>query len=124
MSNQIERINGVRFENLTPHEVVIMDSENNIVAKIPPSGKIARVATREKVVGNINGVPIVTTEYGAVEGLPDPQPGTVYIVSLVVLQALAGKRHDVVAPNTAPRGVGAVRDSQGRIIGTRSFIVL
>jgi hypothetical protein len=76
------------------------------------------------VVGNINGVPLVTTEYGEVEGLPAPQPGTIYIVSLVVLQALAGKRNDVVAPNTAPTPLGAVRDSQGRIIGVRSFVVL
>jgi len=114
----------VRLINLTPHEIVVFDSSDNVVLRIPPSGQIARVATHEKVVGSVNGVPLVTTEYGAVEGLPDPQPGTIFIVSLLVLQAMAGKRKDIVAPNTAPTPLGAVRDAQGRIIGVRSFVTL
>jgi hypothetical protein len=120
-------ITGVKLVNLTPHEVVVFDANNNVIAKIPPSGTVARVVTREKIVGSINGIPVVATEYGDIDSLPDPQPNTVYIVSLLVLQALQARgerRSDVVAPNTAPTPLGAVRDSQGRIIGVRSFVTL
>ena len=114
----------VKLVNLTPHEVVVLNDANNVVLRVPPSGQVARVSAQEKVVGTINGVPLVKTEYGEVQGLPDPQQGTIYIVSLLVLQAMAGKRSDLVAPNTSPTPLGAVRDAQGRIIGVRSFVTL
>ncbi len=117
------KLENVKLINLTPHELTVYDASNNVVLRLPSAG-VARVATREKVIGNINGVPVVTTEYGEVEGLPAPQPNTVYIVSLLVLQALAGKRNDLVAPNTAPTPLGAVRDAKGQIIGVRSFVTL
>ena len=127
MTNQIERINGVRFTNLTPHEIVILDGQNNVIAKIPPSGTVARVESGEELISEINGIPVYRTTYGVVTGLPEPEPGTVYIVSIVVLSALKEKgidRKDVVAPNTNPSKHGAVRDSAGKIVGVKSFIVL
>jgi hypothetical protein len=114
----------VKLVNLTPHEVVIYDVNNNVVLRVPPSGQVARVTTEERVIGAINGVPLVKTVYGEVQGLPEPEPGTVYIVSLLVLQAMAGRRSDLVAPNTSPTPLGAVRDEQGRILGVRSFVTL
>jgi len=122
----MKNITNIKLVNLTPHELTIYDA-NNVVLRIPPSGQVARVTTREKIIGSVNGVPLVTTEYSAVEGLPDPQPGTMYIVSLIVLQALKSQgitRDDVIAPNTAPTPNGAVRDSKGQIVGVRSFVVL
>ena len=113
--------------NLTPHEITILDENNNVVLRLPPSGTIARVTTRETQVATINGIPVYKTEYGEVEGLPDPQPGTIYIVSLLVLQALKARgidRNDVVAPNTSPSPMGAVRNEKGQIIGVRSFVIL
>jgi len=120
-------MNNVKFTNLTPHEIVILDDQNNVIAKIPPSGTVARVETKEELVAEINGTPVYRTTYGVVTGLPEPEPGTVYIVSIVVLSALKEKgieRKDVVAPNTNPSKHGAVRDSKGQIIGVRSFITL
>jgi len=117
----------VKLVNLTPHEVVVYDAAGNVVLRVPPAGRVARVATREELVGSVNGVPVFKTTYTEVEGLPEPEPSTVYIVSLLVLQALQAhgiKRGDVVAPNTSPTPNGAVRDAQGRIIGVRSFVVL
>jgi hypothetical protein len=113
----------VKLVNLTPHEVVVLDA-NNVVLRVPPSGQVARVAVKEELVGTVNGVPVYRTTYGAIEGLPEPEQGTIYIVSLLVLQAMAGKRSDLVAPNTSPTPLGAVRDAQGRIIGVRSFVTL
>jgi len=116
----------VNFVNLTPHEVVVYAADGSVL-KIPPSGRVARVTARETQVGTINNIPLIKVEYGDVEGLPEPKENTIYIVSLLVIQALTARgvqRSDVVAPNTGPGPHGAVRDSEGRIIGVRSFIVL
>jgi hypothetical protein len=120
------KLENVNLVNLTPHEIVVyLDSGN--VLKIPPSGLVVRVTARETQVGIVNGIPVFKTEYGEIQGLPEPKENTIYIVSLLVLQALRARgveRSDVVAPNTGPGPHGAVRDSEGRIIGVRSFIVL
>ncbi len=113
----------VKFVNLTPHEIVIFDNEGkNIIKRIPPSGQVARVSVKRTKVAEIGGVPVFRTEYGEVEGLPEPKEGTVYIVSILVLQALRGRRKDVIAPDTSPQSV--IRDDQGRIKGVRAFTVL
>ena len=111
----------MKLINLTPHEVTIYDESGNVRLRIPPSGQVARVKPVQVKVGEVNGIPVFKTEFFEVEGLPDPQPNTIYIVSLLVLQACP-HRKDLVAPDTSPSG--AVRDSEGRIIGTRGFQVL
>ncbi len=112
----------VEFVNLTPHEVIVFDEEGkNVLLRVPPSGQIARVEVRRELVGDVNGIPAVRNEFGEVTGLPEPCEDTIYIVSLIVLNALGGKRKDVVAPDTSP--AGAVRDEEGRIIGVRAFVV-
>jgi hypothetical protein len=119
------KLENVNFVNLTPHEVVVY--ADGSVLRIPPSGRVARVTTKEVLVGTVSGVPVFKVDYGEVEGLPEPKENTIYIVSLLVLQALRARgveRNDVVAPNSGPGPHGAVRDSEGRIIGVRSFIVL
>jgi hypothetical protein len=109
--------------NLTPHEITIYDQTGQeIVLRIPPSGKVARVSISAQTVGEINGVAVRKTTYGDVQDLPDPQPDTVYIVSTIVLIALQSKgitRTDVVSPDTSPDS--AVRDSQGKILGVKYF---
>jgi len=118
--------------NLTPHPINIIRGDQKIT--IPPSGKVARVQPKQQVVGFINvqdtEIPIVRTEFGEVQGLPEePEPNTIYIVSTIVLQAIANNpelaekfRGKVVAPDTSPSG--AVRDEQGRIIGVKGFQIL
>jgi len=106
---------------LTPHEITIFDEKGQVKLKIPPSGRVARVKSRQVKVGEVNGIPVYKTEFTDIENLPDPQPNTIYIVSLLVLQACPHRR-DLVAPDTSPQG--AVRDPEGRIIGTRGFQVL
>jgi len=60
----------------------------------------------------------IVGEDGDVEGLPEPQSNTVYIVSTLVAQAVP-HRDDIIAPDTSPQGV--VRDSEGKIIGVKRF---
>lgn len=113
--------------NLTPHPIVVFSSTSGEKIAEYPSRGVARVKTYEKQVSEINGVPIVQTEYREVEGLPEtPEENTVYLVSLVVAQALQAEKEKwsghILVPNTAPTPLGAVRDEKGRIIGVRSFV--
>lgn len=115
----------LKFVNLTPHALTVVDGHGNTILSVAPSGTVARVATTQTVVGNVGGVDVVRTVFGDVDGLPAPQPNTIYIASTLVLQALKANgvdRDDVVAPDTSPASV--VRDAGGNIIGVRRFQVL
>lgn len=108
--------------NLTAHTINVFLEEKEIAF---PSQGLARVRTEEKEVDKINGIPVVKTVYTDVEGLPEPEKNTVYLVSTLVLQALKAngiERSDCLAPNTGVSG--AIRDDQGRIIGTKGFQTL
>ena len=101
--------------NLTPHALTFV-GESSLVVK--PSGQVARVACRTVQVGSVScggiDIPLTATEYGEVEGLPEPSENTIYIVSLLVAQRCR-ERRDVFIPNES------VRDEQGRIVGCRSI---
>jgi len=102
----------VQMINLTPHAI----KEVNSGRTFEPSGTVARVSvTYEKVADMDGGIPLYRAKYGAVEGLPEPQPGTVYIVSGLVFEAT--DRPDVIAPGNL------VRDEQGRPVGCDGFKV-
>ncbi|WP_077616859.1 hypothetical protein [Caenibacillus caldisaponilyticus] len=110
----------MKIVNLTPHSINLMpNGADGTEIIIPPSGTVARCATNRVQVGtvDIDGVTISInrTQFGEVEGLPDPQPDTVYIVSSLVAQAVKGQRVDVLIVDDA------VRDDQGRIIGARAL---
>ena len=97
--------------NCTPHSVTVAGRE------IPKSGTIPRVAVSSVDDGDIDGIPVVRTVYGAVEGLPEYQEGVTLIVSVLVLSALNGIRLDCVAPDTSP--ASAIRNDAGQIVGVR-----
>lgn len=101
------------FVNLTPHAITVEG-----LGTIPASGQVARVETRRCCVGSINGARLVSQTLGEVQNLPGPREGVVYVVSALVLSALAGKRRDVVAPDT---GADAVREN-GQIVSVRGFV--
>lgn len=72
-------------------------------------------ATRSYVQGGLlpgTDLPLTLMRYGAAEGLPDPVPGVVYLVSQLVVNACLDRR-DLVFP------AGLVRDAEGTIIGFR-----
>lgn len=115
----------MNFINLTPHTVNVVDDSGNTIISVAPSGTVARVTTQQTVVGNVGGVDVVRTVFSDVDGLPAPQPDTVFIVSTIVLQALRANnvvRDDVVAPDTSPQS--AVRNADGQIAGVKRFQVL
>lgn len=122
----------MRYVNLTPHNIVLVpaaDSGETTRVILPPSGSVARVRwTRAPVCFALGGLVVgrltdIRPDPSApIEGLPDPAPETVYIVSLPTLLALAAagaRRPDVWAPDTET----ALRDA-GRVIGVTGFLRL
>lgn len=101
--------------NLTPHPIAIYANrtlEEGPREVIPPSGTVARLATIELGTGlatEFGSYEMV--EYGHAHDLPARQPGTAYVVSLVV--ALAVHRDDLYAPYVE------VRNAEGTMVGCR-----
>ena len=98
--------------NLTPQEVTLCGM------RIKPDGTLARVTMTRKQTGqlDIDGtiVPIYSTAYGAVTGLPRPNDGVGYIVSALVRSA-APDRRDIYSP------ADLVRDAAGIVTGCNSL---
>ena len=108
-------LNNLDIINLTPHSISFVGDDGSTIITIEPCGSLARVsASTEKTGAVINGIPVTRTVYGAVEGLPEPKDGTVYVVSSIVA-ARCPDRDDVFIPNES------VRDSEGRIVGCKSL---
>lgn len=131
--------------NCTPHAISITDGP-----VFEPSGIITRVAssfektTQECIISagsgsacieardsgfcssectqplRFDGVAVFEQRFGTVIDLPEPVPGTVYIVSAMVLSALAGSRPDVVAPATGHPA--CVRNDKGHILSVPGFV--
>lgn len=72
----------MKIVNLTPHPVTVAG------ITIEPSGVVARVSTTTVDAGSLdfNGtkIPLTTTAYGEVQGLPEQRDDTVLIVSSLV----------------------------------------
>jgi len=110
----------MEWVNLTPHLIRLITPDG--VVEIPPSGQVARVGEVRKKAGEVEGLPVFAVEYGEVEGLPPSRPGTRYLVSRPVLDALRARgvqRPDVFAPDT---GAGAVRNEKGEVVGVKSLL--
>ena len=103
----------VKIKNFTPHEVVVLNDQYEVVARFPSEGVI-RLSEERLKIGDANGIPIYKKSFGGSESLPPEEDGTVYIVSLPVAQAFPS-RSDFIVPDQL------VRDDQGRIIGCRAF---
>lgn len=100
--------------NLTPHAINFLREDNSVLATVEPSGTITRASQTRERVSEVNGIPVNQCSYGAVTGLPDPQPETIYLVSALTAQACRN-RSDVFIVDDA------VRNESGQIIGCRAI---
>ena len=107
----------MRIINCTPHDINIIVERGTLT--VPKSGIVPRVSTKAVLVDTLLheglAIPVQTSVMGELEGLPPEEAGTVYIVSLLCLEA--GKkigRSDLVSPDT-------LRDDKGNIIGCKGF---
>jgi hypothetical protein len=101
------------IKNLTPHALTLVSETGT---ETFPSEGLARCAQATQSAGDHEGIPLVNTVFGAVDGLPDPEPGVLYVVSALV-RAAVPSRTDVASPGDL------VRDSAGAVIGCRCLVV-
>lgn len=110
----------MKLVNLTPHELRFFTNEGNLI-KLSPSGVVARVDTHAKKIKTIDiggtDLPIYSVTYSNVNHIPEPEEGTIYVVSSIV--AMHANRDDVMSPNTSKET--SIRDSNGYLIGVNSL---
>ncbi len=127
----------IKFVNLNPHPMRLRLNVANLAAE-PDSTDIvveprrgadgkpqpARVSTTPGgSLVPIDGMAAFDrTAYGAVDGLPEPQPDTIYLVSALIAgrPEIAG-RDDVFVPGTGPKD-GTVRDANGHVYAVTRII--
>lgn len=103
--------------NLTPHTVNICTEDGDIECSFKSEG-VARASQVAVPFGDVNGIELVEMRFGPTVDLPDPEAGTVLIVSAITASAAKaeGRSTDdlVLTADT-------VRDKDGRIVGCRRF---
>lgn len=117
--------------NLTPHPIsFLVNEETGECLKVQPSGIVARAGSRRIQVQAVNGLRVVRQVLGAPQELPEPEEGTIFVVSGMALQAMrdlgesdrdtSGRvGRDVFAPDTGP---DAIRDHTGQIVAVRGLV--
>jgi len=113
-----------KIVNLTPHPINLVG-----LGEIKPSGKPVRLEEKTEIIGSITisaaenpnthtavVIPLIQKKLGRIIDLPEPQGGTVFIVSLPVAQV--AHRTDVLAIGES------IRDEKGNIIGAKSLAVM
>jgi hypothetical protein len=99
--------------NLTPHPLSVYTLDGSTLLHTIPSTGMARASETRVTCGEVEGVPLTSVQYGETTGLPDPVPGTIYVVSTIT--ANASPRADVYVPGEM------VRDKEGRIVGSKGL---
>lgn len=100
---------------MTPHPIMIVDEEDQVVKTIPASGQTIRLKASTVDAGwTVDDIRVTKTKFGNPEGLPDYEFGTFYIVSQLVKSALPS-REDLLVPAEVQR------DTNGNIIGCLSL---
>ena len=119
----------MKLVNLTPHDIVFYDRDDSIlggtlrlgakpVKIVPPSGIVCRVSSTEGMTGMaVHGVPVCEKRFSYISGLPEPETGTLYVVSAIVAIYAAQylDRTDLVTVNEL------VRNSKGAVMGCCSL---
>lgn len=100
--------------NLTPHAITVQAADGSRMT-FAPSGQVARVATLESVVGEYDGIPVITRSMGEAQGLPEE--GTPCIVSAMVASAVPGRK-GVYAPDS---GSTAIREN-GQVVAVTRLV--
>jgi len=108
--------------NLTPHDVNLYDKSGENIVETFKSRGIARASQRIEEAGTLDGeYPLVKIIYGAPTDLPEYEKGTYYIVSSLTAEAArCYGRVTIDLLLTAE----LVRNTEGQVIGCRSFAIV
>ena len=110
----------IKLINLTPHDVNILNMDGELKIKIETDGVARCSITRFREMSikmDDREIRVNKTKFGNVDGLPDPQDNTWYIVSKPVAEALKHKRADLLIADQVMR-------DNGRIIGCRALAII
>jgi hypothetical protein len=100
--------------NCTPHQITICDEYGNVTRVLGSSSTVIRLKADTIRIGEIDGIPLTTTQFGEAQGLPEYRDGVFLIVSQLVKAAFPDRK-DLLVPSEI------VRDKNGNIIGCRSL---
>ena len=108
----------VKLVNKTPHQVtlVLEDGGKIVLDPVMPIPRVSshNVVTATYAITDDNGVEHTITReapvFGEVVDLPEPQEGTIYVVSMLVAARAVG-RNDLVSPGRQ------LRNEAGQVIG-------
>lgn len=93
--------------NLTPHDVTFDTGEGRVTlpkAEVPARVRMDPDVLMDVVAIDGVGIPVYwTASTGTVTGLPDPVPGTLYLVSLQVYNACKHSRSDLLITHRSAR---------------------
>lgn len=109
----------INIEKTSPTTLVADGVEGSPVLEIPSTGQ-ARVKVATVQADPVDGIPTVTTQYGDIEGLPDYESGTFYVVSLLTISA-AVKNGRTTVDLLAPNGVVRSRANGSLVLGCTGF---
>lgn len=101
----------MKVVNLTRHSI----TEVTTGKVFPTSGRIARVDTVNVDTQFIDDIPVYLTTLSEVIGLPEPEEGTVFIVSALTLKQVPDDRTDVLATGNTQK------NEHDKIIGCKGF---
>jgi hypothetical protein len=121
-----------RLMNLTPHKINIRMADGVDLVLMPEatSARVASTSRAEPPLAvvmldgfSIGGIPVAASVTEGIVGLPEPQPGVVFVTSAIVAEAAtkAGRR-DVLAPGTGPND-GAIREN-GQVVAVTRLVRL
>lgn len=119
----------MKLVNLTPHDLIFYSPASiglgglvkvgaRPVKIVPPSGTVCRVSSTDYDTGPIDfGIRVYDRQFSYISGLPEPEKGTLYIVSSIVAIYAAQhlNRADLVTPNDL------VRNCKGAVLGCCSL---
>ena len=108
------------FQNYTPHTINV---ETVYGKREFPSLGDARVSESTTIINSTDDIELRRVFYKEITGLPEPMPGKMYIVSMVVAQANRRSlypRKDLVSPDT---GSTCLRNEKGQIRAVTGFVV-
>lgn len=117
-SQLAERAYPMRIVNLTPHDINILDENDNVVNVLPGAGRSGsvRATVVRKNSMQICGVPVCDRICTELCNLPAPQKNTYYVVSQMAARYVTERRDDLLTIDTQ------VRDEFDRVIGCRGLI--
>ncbi len=108
-----------RILNLTPHAVKIVDENGVIQTTYEPTGTVARATQQAEKIGELDGVEVVSMKFGETVDLPEYEQGTLYIVSIITLNAAQANGRQI---GDLLLTTDLVRDEAGSIIGCRRLV--